>query len=74
MVKSFEIIFKQNNLLFKNDHILSTSGVMIRQELDFQTRVCILASTLIPLETSATKKKHETMELCKMCDCFLEIL
>ena len=34
------------------------SGGTIRRKLDFQTRVRILASTSILLETSATKKKR----------------
>ena len=34
---------------------------MIRQELDFRTQVCDLASTSIPLETLAAEK-NETME------------
>ena len=38
---------------------LVSSGVMIRQELDFQTQVRVLASTTIQLEMSATKKTQK---------------
>ena len=59
------LFWKQNGRhitsLMPNRRVI-ISGETIRRELDFQTRVRVLASTSIPLETSATKKTHETME------------
>ena len=37
--------------------IVVVSGVMIRRELNFRTRVRVLASTSIPFETLVTEKK-----------------
>ena len=36
---------------------------MIRQELDFRTQVCVLASTSIPLEMLAMKKKMKPWKM-----------
>ena len=37
-------------------------GGTIRRELDFQTRVCVLASTTIPIGNVGDEKKPETRE------------
>ena len=68
-VRNLGVVFDSNftfsnhvSQVIKSTRVQGSSGGTIRRELDFQTRVRILASTSIPVGNVGDEKKNETTE------------